>query len=163
MSGPSRRCAGGATRARAFVRDEAGFAQVTTIDGHGYPVCRSMTAFLLDGWSVDLCSVAATGGSASCAANPRRWSPGSARRPRGRTNERPHVFDLGRLPPRAVSVRGTRELMDDDWTEAVYARHAGDSALEDSTRAPLRDAVRGRRRPRRRPHPPVPRPPRGIR
>ena len=38
--------------AQAFVRHEAGFAQLTTIDGRGYPVTRTMTAFLLNGWEV---------------------------------------------------------------------------------------------------------------
>ena len=38
-------------RAESFVRAEAGFAQLTTLDAHGYPVSRSMTAFLADGRS----------------------------------------------------------------------------------------------------------------
>jgi len=41
-------------RAESFVRAEAGFAQVTTLDAHGYPVSRSMTAFLADDFSVHL-------------------------------------------------------------------------------------------------------------
>ena len=38
--------------ARRFVLDEAEFAQLTTIDAHGYPVTRTMTAFLQEDWSV---------------------------------------------------------------------------------------------------------------
>mgnify|MGYP000580745422 CR=1 FL=1 len=45
---------GAARAALAFVHGEAGFAQVTTIDRYGFPVGRSMTAFLNDDWSVDL-------------------------------------------------------------------------------------------------------------
>ena len=39
-------------QARRFVTEEAGFSQLTTTDAHGYPVTRTMTAFLLDDWSV---------------------------------------------------------------------------------------------------------------
>ena len=41
-------------RAMRFVRDEAGFAQVYTINRDGFPVGRTMVAVLNDDWSVDL-------------------------------------------------------------------------------------------------------------
>src|SRR5215208_4842066 len=58
----------------------------------------------------------------------------------GATNERPHVFDIGRLPARAVYVRGTARFMDDATTVDCYARHVARQRAQGFTRAPLRDA-----------------------
>ena len=56
----------------------------------------------------------------------------------GATNERPHVFDLGRLPPRAVLVRGTAHFQDDAWTVQRYLRQVAQQRAQGFTRAPLR-------------------------
>ena len=77
--------------ARRFVLDEAGFAQLTTIDARGYPVTRTMTAFLQEDWSVQPCSAGCTAASTSGAEiHAPRWSgserPGPARPTSGRTS-----------------------------------------------------------------------------
>lgn len=136
MSGPP---ADVVARAETFVWAEAGFAQVTTLDDHGYPVCRSMTAFLADGFVVELVQRRVHRRLVQLAANPRLLVTWVGTPAPEATNERPHVFDLGRLPARAVMVRGTGELMDDDWTWRVYARHRAEHLARGQDRAPERD------------------------
>ncbi len=123
-----------------FVRGEAGFAQVTTIDRHGFPVGRSMTAFLNDDWSVDLVQRRSHARLAQLRRDPRTLVTWVGEPAPGATNERPHVFDIGRLPPRAVYVRGTARFMDDAATFACYSRHVTRHRAQGFTRAPLRDA-----------------------
>jgi Pyridoxamine 5'-phosphate oxidase len=125
--------------ALAFVHDEAGFAQVTTIDPHGFPVGRSMTAFLSDDWSVDLVQRRSHARLAQLRRDPRTLVTWVGEPAPGATNEHPHVFDIGRLPSRAVFVRGTARFMDDDATVACYSRHVGRQRAQGFTRAPLRD------------------------
>jgi hypothetical protein len=125
--------------AEAFVREEAGFAQVTTIDAHGYPVSRSMTAFLTDGFVVELVQRRVHRRLEQLAADPRLLVTWVGPPSPSATNERPHVFDLGRLPDRAVMVRGTAQPMDDDWTWRVYARHHAEHLARGQDRAPDRD------------------------
>ena len=54
------------------------------------------------------------------------------------TNERPHVFDIGRLPPRVVAVRGDAVVMGSDWTEDIYRRSVTAQRAAGNDRAPLR-------------------------
>jgi hypothetical protein len=126
--------------ALAFVHEEAGFAQVTTIDRHGFPVGRSMTAFLNDDWSVDLVQRRSHTRLAQLRREPRTLVTWVGDPAPGATNERPHVFDIGRLPARAVYVRGTARFMDDAATVACYSRHVARQRAQGFTRAPLRDA-----------------------
>ncbi len=125
-------------RAQDFVRDEAGFAQVVTLDRHGYPVGRSATAFLRPDWSVALVHRRTHARLAQVRRDPRvlvTWVGDPAQ---GATNDSPHVFDLGRLPARVVLVRGTAEVADDDWTEEVYRRAVEQQRAAGNTRAPVR-------------------------
>lgn len=124
--------------AQAFVRDEAGFAQLTTLDRHGYPVARTMTAFLEPDWSVALVQRRTHARLAQLRRNPRVLASWVGEPVPGATNERPHVFDIGRLPPRAVFVRGTARFMADDWTVHWYQRQIGRQRAQGFTRAPLR-------------------------
>lgn len=124
--------------AAAFVADEAGFAQVTTLEGHGFPVARTMTAFLADDWSVALVQRRTHARLKQLAADPRLLVTWIGTPADGASNERPHVFDLGRLPPRAVFVRGTAHFQDDAWTVERYLHHAGQQRAQGFTRAPLR-------------------------
>lgn len=124
--------------AQEFVRAEAGFAQLTTLDRYGYPVARTMTAFLEPDWSVALVQRRTHARLVQLRRNPRvlvGWVGSPAA---GATNERPHVFDIGRLPPRAVFVRGTARFMPDDWTVEWYSRQVGQQRAQGFTRAPLR-------------------------
>lgn len=141
---------GAATQAEAevaglrFVHEEAGFAQVTTIDAKGYPVTRSMTAFLEGDWSVSLVQRAAHHRLRQWRANPRTLVCWTGDPSPGQVNERPHVFDLGRLPARVVAVRGDAEFMPEDWTVRTYRTHLEAQRAAGNTRAPVRtdDEVR---------------------
>ncbi|WNV76179.1 hypothetical protein [Geodermatophilus sp. DSM 44513] len=131
-----------AARAAAlrFVAEEAGFAQVTTIDRYGFPVARTMTAFLNEDWSVDLVQRRTHARLAQLRRDPRTlvaWIGGPAP---GAANEHPHVFDIGRLPPRGVFVRGTAVFTSAAETVACYSRHVSAQRAQGFTRAPLRDA-----------------------
>jgi hypothetical protein len=126
--------------ALAFVHEEAGFAQVTTIDRHGFPVGRSMTAFLNDDWSVDLVQRRSHARLAQLRRDPRTLVTWVGDPAPGASNERPHVFDIGRLPPRVVYIRGTARFMDDATTIDCYSRHIARQRAQGFTRAPLRDA-----------------------
>lgn len=124
--------------AMTFVQGEAGFAQVTTIDRGGYPVARSMTAFLADDWSVNLVQRASHARIAQWRRNPRTlvtWvgEPSATIR-----NDAPHVFDLGTLPDRLVSIRGDAEFMPAEWTREVFRAHSNAHRAAGNTRAPLR-------------------------
>lgn len=125
-------------RARRFVLEEAGFAQLTTIDARGYPVTRTMTAFLLGDWAV-----------ATVQRRLHRRIEQWHRRPQtevlwvgtprsGASNEHPHVFDLGLLPPRVVSIRGDAVVMPATWTEEVYRTGVTAQRALGHDRAPLR-------------------------
>lgn len=140
MSGPGEDAGLAAARAaaQAFVREEAGFAQVTSIDRAGFPVGRTMTAFLEPDWSVALVQRRTHARLAQLRRDPHvlvTWVGSPAP---GATNERPHVFDLGRLPPRAVFVRGTAVFTPDDWTVERYLRAVTAQRAAGHTRAPLR-------------------------
>ena len=124
--------------AQAFVRDEAGFAQVVTRDRHGFPVGRTMTAFLNPDWSVELVQRRSHARLRQLDADPRvlvTWVGSAAP---GASNDSPHVFDLGLLPPRAVFVRGTAVFQDDAWTVDRYLAHVGAQRARGLDKAPLR-------------------------
>jgi len=131
-------------RAQAFVREEAGFAQVVTLDRHGYPVGRSATAILRPDWSVALVHRRSHARLAQVRRDPRvlvTWVGSPAP---GASNENPHVFDVGHLPARVVLVRGTAVLADDAWTEEVYRRALEEQRAAGHTKAPVRDAAQVR-------------------
>lgn len=122
----------------AFLAEEAGFAQVYTVNRNGYPVGRTMVAPINDDWSVDLIQRRAHRRLAQLRHNPRVeiiWvadpAPGSA-------NDRPHVYDWGLLVPRVVFLRGVAEFMDDDWTVARYLRQTAIQHAKGLTKAPAR-------------------------
>jgi hypothetical protein len=126
------------TDALAFVSTEAGFAQLTTLDRSGYPVTRTMTAFLSDDWSVALVQRRSHERLRQWQTNTRtQVSLIGSPSPKA-SNERPHVFDLGLGPPRFVSVRGTAEFMPDEWTVACYQEHLAQQRQHGHTKAPLR-------------------------
>lgn len=127
------------TRVESFVRDEAGFAIVTTLDARGYPVARTMTAFLADGFFVELVQRRSHRRLDQLRLDPRLLVTWVGSPAPGATNDHPHVFDLGRLPPRAVMVRGTAEFMDEAWTWGTYVRHRADHLARGNERAPERD------------------------
>ena len=124
--------------ARRFVLDEAGFAQLTTIDARGYPVTRTMAAFLEEDWSVATVQRRLHRRLDQWRRSPRTevvWT--GTPRP-GATNERPHVFDLDLLPPRLVAVRGDAQFMEPEWTDGIYRAAVTAQRAAGHDRAPLR-------------------------
>lgn len=124
--------------AQEFVRREAGFAQVTTLDSAGFPTARTVSAFVAPDWSVELVQRRGHRRLAQLRRDPRllvTWSGAPA--PDSR-NDSPAVFDLGLLIPRVVFVQGHAVALDDAETWEVYARH--DRALRERglDRAPRR-------------------------
>lgn len=126
--------------AMMFVREEAGFAQMVSLDLRGFPVGRSMTAFLEDDWSVSLVQRRTHARLEQLRAKPRALVTWVGTPTAGMTNEHPHVFDIGRLPSRAVFVRGTTEFMDEDWTRHCYRKQVAEQRAHGHVAAPLRDA-----------------------
>ncbi len=126
-------------RAEGFVRDEAGFAVVATLDAQGYPVSRSMTAFLAEGFAVNLVQRRSHRRLEQLRRDPRLLVAWLGSPAPGATNDRPHVFDLGRLPARAVMVRGQAQFMGEAWTWDTYARARAEQVARGDDRAPARD------------------------
>lgn len=130
-----------ATRAAfQFVADDAGFAQVVTVDGRGQLVGRSMTAFLNEDWSVDLLQRRQHARLPQWRRNPHTLVMWVGTPAAGATNEHPHVFDINTLPPRAVFVRGTVTFLDPVRTELIYRREIEAQRAAGFDRAPLRTA-----------------------
>lgn len=126
--------------AQQFART-AGFAQLTTVDASGHPVTRTMTAFLRPDWSVATVQRRGHRRIAQWRDRPQtevRWS--GAPSPAA-SNENPHVFDLGLLPPRVVAVRGDAHQMPAEWTEQIYREAVTSQRQQGHTRAPLRSAA----------------------
>lgn len=122
----------------AFLTEEAGFAQVYTINRAGYPVGRTMVAPVNEDWSVDLIQRRVHRRLAQLRRNPRAeitWVAGPAP---DSVNDRPHVYDWGLLVPRVVFLRGLAEFMDDDWTVARYQRQTAIQHAKGHNKAPLR-------------------------
>ena len=126
--------------ARRFVLDEAGFAQLTTLDRAGCPVARSMTAFLEDDWSISLVQRRVHARIRQFERDDRALVTWVGTPAPDATNERPHVFDIGRLPPRAVFVRGRASFMGDTWTERCYREQVERQRALGHTGAPVRSA-----------------------
>ena len=120
------------TRARAeasaleFLRTEAGFAQVTTLDRQGYPVTRSMTVFPATDWTIGLVQRATHRRLAQWRAVPRTLVTWVGDPAPGMTNERPHVFDLG-----PFEHLGPTDFVDNNCTHAASLRGASHHAKEE--------------------------------
>lgn len=125
-------------RAQSFVQTEAAFAQVTTIGPDGYPVMRTMTAFLESDWSVTLVQRRTHRRIAQWRKDARTLVSWIGSPAPGASNESPHVFDINQLPPRVVSVRGDVRFMPDEWTVARYEERVGEQRARGFDRAPHR-------------------------
>jgi hypothetical protein len=125
-------------RARTFVQEDAAFAQLTTIGPHGYPVMRTMAAFLESDWSVTLVQRRTHRRIAQWHSDPRTLVSWIGSPAAGASNDSPHVFDLNQLPPRVVSVRGDVRFMPDEWTVARYEERVAEQRARGFDRAPLR-------------------------
>ena len=124
--------------AQRFVREEAGFAQVTTLDVRGFPVGRSMTAFLEPDWSIALVQRRLHRRMEQMRRDPHVLVTWVGEPAPGAANDSPHVFDIGRLAPRVVLVRATTVFMDEAWTREVYRREITRQRDQGLDKAPLR-------------------------
>jgi hypothetical protein len=122
----------------AFLTHEAGFAQVCTVNRHGFPVARTMGAPVNDDWSVDLVQRGTHRRLGQLRRNARLeviWVGAPAL---DSVNDRPHVYDFGLAVPRVVFLRGVAEFMDADWTVARFQRLTEVHRRKQQTRAPDR-------------------------
>lgn len=133
-----------AAAARRFVQEDAGFAQVYTINRDGFPVGRTMVAVLRDDWTVDLVQRNVHRRLNQVRHNPRMeilWT--GPPRPDS-VNDRPHVYDFGLEIPQVVFVRGLAEIMSGDEMVATYERQTAIQRARGLTKAPLRSADEAR-------------------
>lgn len=125
----------------AFLTEEAGFAQVCTVNAAGFPVARTMGAPINEeDWSVDLVQRNVHARLRQLRRNPRLeiiWVGNPAP---DSVNDRPHVYDFGLLVPRVVFLRGLAEFMDPEWTVARFQRMTDTHRARGQTRAPERTA-----------------------
>ncbi len=121
-----------------FLRDEAGFAQVVTINSTEYPVARTMGAPVNDDWSVDLIQRNVHKRIGQLRRNPRAEIIWTGAPSKHSVNDRPHVYDFGLDVPRVVFLRGTAEFMDDSWTIERFQRQTGINRPGGYTKAPER-------------------------
>jgi hypothetical protein len=125
-------------RVREWLRTEAGFAQVYTVNKEGYPVGRTMAAPVDDEFTVWMVQRKVHKRIGQWRRNPRTeimWLGAPA--PDSR-NDSPHVYDLNLAIPRAVFIRGDAEFLDEATTVDVFQRQTELHRSRGWTKAPLR-------------------------
>jgi hypothetical protein len=123
-----------------FVQQEAGFAQVFSINKAGFPVGRTMVAVCRDDWTVDLVQRNVHRRIEHVRRNPRMEIVWAGPPRTDSVNDRPHVYDFGLAVPRVVFVRGVAEVMGDDLLVATYEEQTARQRAKGLTRAPRRRA-----------------------
>ncbi len=121
-----------------WLRTEAGFAQVYTVNKDGYPVGRTMAAPVDDDFTIWMVQRKVHKRIGQWRRNPRTevvWLGAPA--PDSR-NDSPHVYDLNLAIPRAVFIRGDAEFLDDATTVEVFQRQTELHRSRGWTKAPLR-------------------------
>jgi hypothetical protein len=125
-------------RVLQWLRQEAGFAQVFSVNREGYPVGRTMAAPVDDGFVVWTVQRRVHKRLGQWRRNPRTevvWMGPPAADSR---NESPHVYDLNLAIPRGVFIRGDAEFLDEATTLEVFQRQTALHRSRGWTRAPLR-------------------------
>lgn len=123
-----------------FLSEDAGFAQVYTVNRDGYPVGRTMVAPVNADWSVDLVQRRVHRRLAQLRRNPHVEIVWVADPAPDSVNDRPHVYDWGLAVPRVVFLRGVAEFMDGDWTVERYRRQTAIQHAKGLAKAPTRSA-----------------------
>lgn len=126
--------------AMAFVRDQAGFAQVFTVNRDGFPVGRTMVAPVNPDWSVDLVQRAVHRRLGQIRRDPHVEVVWVGDPLPDSVNDRPHVYDFGLDVPRVVFLRGLARVMDHPWTLERFTRQTAIQRSKGLTRAPERSA-----------------------
>ena len=109
-------------RVMRFLREEAGFAQVVTVNAAGFPVGRTMGAPISDDWSVTLIQRNVHKRLGQLRRDPRLEIIWTAPPAPDSVNDRPHVYDFGLAVPRVVFLRGVAEFLEPDETIARFQR-----------------------------------------
>jgi hypothetical protein len=123
---------------RGWLRNEAGFAQLFTINKYGYPVGRTMGAPVDDDFTVHLVQRKVHIRIGQWRRNPRTevvWTGIPAADSR---NDSPHVYDFNLLVPRVVFIRGDAEFMDDAALLEAFERQTAIYRANGWTKAPTR-------------------------
>ena len=123
-------------RVLRFLREEAGFAQVVTVNAAGFPVGRTMGAPVADDWSVTLIQRNVHKRIGQLRRNPRLEIIWTAPPAPDSINDRPHVYDFGLAIPRVVFLRGLAEPLDPEETLARFRRQTALHLARGQTRAP---------------------------
>jgi hypothetical protein len=122
----------------SFLKHEAGFAQVYTVNREGYPVGRTMAAPIEDDWSVILIQRNVHRRLQQLKRNPHieiAWVGSPAP---DSVNDRPHVYDFGLLIPRVVFLRGLAQFMDEEEMVAAFQKQTIVQRAKGLTAAPER-------------------------
>lgn len=128
-----------------FLAEEAGFAQVYSINRDGFPVGRTMGAPIAPDWSVELVQRGTHRRLGQLRRNPRVEVVWCGQPAPDSVNDRPHVFDFGLLVPRVVLLRGFAEFMSEEWTIDRYRAISERYRSRGAGRAPARDEQQIRR------------------
>jgi len=125
-------------RVLAWLRTEAGFAQVHSVNKDGYPVGRTMAVPVDDEFTVWMVQRNVHKRIGQWRRNPRTevvWVGAPAADSR---NDSPHVYDLNLGIPRAVFIRGDAEFLDAATTIEVFQRQTELHRSRGWIKAPLR-------------------------
>ncbi len=121
-----------------WLTNEAGFAQVFSINKAGYPVGRTMAAPIDDHFTVWLVQRKVHKRLLHWKRNPRSEVVWIGTPAPGSRNDSPHVYDCNLLVPRGVFLRGDAEFLDDDALVAAFERQTALHRARDWNNAPLR-------------------------
>ncbi len=127
-------------RVHDFLRTEAGFAQVYTVNLAGYPVGRTMGAPVDEDFNVWLVQRNVHKRIGQWRRNPRTEIVWVGKPAAGSRNDNPHVYDFNLLAPRAVFIRGDAEFVDPETTWAVYQKQTALHRSRGWLKAPQRSA-----------------------
>lgn len=123
---------------RRFLCDEAGFAQLITVNREGFPIGRTVGAVVGDDWTVDLVQRRSHRRLAQLRRNPNAELIWTGTPKPGARNDHPAVYDFGWQVPRCVFLRGVAEFMPPEWTVEQYRRRTDALLAKGFTRAPAR-------------------------
>lgn len=126
-------------RVLTWLRTDAGFAQVYTINKEGYPVGRTMATPIDDEFTVWLVQRKVHKRIGQWRHNRRTEVVWVGTPAPGSRNDFPHVYDVNLLIPRAVFLRGDAEFLDEATTVDVFERQTALYRSRGWTKAPLRD------------------------
>jgi hypothetical protein len=122
-----------------WVQDEAGFAQVVSLNRAGFPVGRTMGVALAADWSVVLVQRRIHRRLGQLRRDPKLLIVWVGTPASGSTNDHPHVYDYGRLIPRVVFLQGVAEFLDPEETVRAFQAQTASNRARGWTRAPQRD------------------------